>query len=673
MERLLKPVQYLKGVGPQRGRLLSKMGLHTLFDLLWHVPRAYFNRSHTQSLDQLTEGDQANLVGTVTGTRSHHSRRGMVIFSAVLKIQGGSILAVWFNQPFVVDMIKTGQRIWLTGRVKNSFQPEIHVSEYEILDQEEEAPSGIVPIYPATEGITQKVLRALLGQVLTGYLPDYPEILEADRQAEYGLCSIHEAWHHLHFPPDRMAYQAARQRLAFEELLLFQLQLRQSMRQKAVHGIMHREQTDLAARVEARLPYELTAAQRKVLQEIYHDMESSSPMNRLLQGDVGAGKTVVAALALAKAAASGYQAAFMAPTEILAAQHERALKGVFSDSGIRLGLLTGSSPGTERQLLQEQLARGEMDVLIGTHALIQEGVAFMKLGLVVIDEQHRFGVRQRAALVSKGNHPDTLVMTATPIPRTLALTAYGHLDISIIDQLPPGRKPVKTKYLPYRLRNKAYEFVRGELIKGRQAYTVCPLVEESEKQDLQAAVNLYDELRHGIFGEWEVGILHGRLRPGEKEEVMNRFKSGEIKLLVTTTVVEVGVDVPNASVMVIEHAERFGLAQLHQLRGRVGRSEFQSYCILLADPRSDESLRRLQAMEASNDGFYLAQQDLLIRGPGDFWGFRQHGLDQLKIADLTKDLKLAEKARQCSHELNPAAWSHYIKARFPLSEGTAIN
>lgn len=673
MDSLLKPVQYLKGVGPQRSRLLARMDIYTVFDLIWHVPRTYFNRGNTMTLEQLETGDQANVSGTIINTRSGRSRKGMSIFSAVVKVQEGTLLAVWFNQPFVADVIKNGQKIWLTGKVKSSLHPEIHVSEYEVFDEEEESSPGIVPIYPVTEGITQKVMRSLVGQILTGCLMDYPEILSPDQRVYYKLCTIHEALYNLHFPADRNSYHAARQRLAFEEMLLFQLRLRQSAVKEAVTGIVHREHSDLVNRILSRLPYELTSAQRKVVQEIFADMETAVPMNRLLQGDVGAGKTVVAALAIAKAVASGYQAAFMAPTEILAVQHGQALQNIYHNSSVSLGLLTGSSTAAERRVIQEQLSRGELDVLVGTHALIQEGISFQNLGLVVIDEQHRFGVRQRAALVSKGNHPDTLVMTATPIPRTLALTAYGNLDISVIDQLPPGRKPVKTKHVAYRSRAQAYDFVRQELLKGRQAYIVCPLVEESEEQDLQAAVNLYDELRSGIFREWKVGLLHGRLKPFEKEEVMSQFKTGDVNLLVTTTVVEVGVDVANASVMVIEHAERFGLSQLHQLRGRVGRGDFQSYCVLLAESHTEESLQRLRAMEASNDGFYLAQQDLAIRGPGEFWGVRQHGLDQLKVADLAKDMELAEKARQCSRELEPRSWNQYINARYPIGEGTTMN
>lgn len=672
MERLLQKVQYLKGVGPQRSRLLAKMGIFNIFDLLWHFPRTYMDRSSVQQPGQLVIGEQANIIGTVKTIRSSRSRKGMSVLSAMISSPGGSIQAVWFNQPFLIDTIKSGQRIWLHGKIKNVLPPEIHVSEYEILGQEDTVPS-IVPIYTTTEGISQRVWRLLMDQALKSYLSDYLEILNSGQREHYGVCGIREALANIHFPLDRNAYVQARKRLAFEELLLFQMRLLELSAEDTHAGLIHREKNDLVQRVLAALPYKLTAAQQRVIAEIFADMESPRIMNRLLQGDVGAGKTVVAALAMAKAVASGYQAALMAPTEILAIQHGQVINDILSGSGVKTALLTGSSTAAQRSDILYQTQHGEIDVLIGTHALIQEGVAFEKLGLAVIDEQHRFGVRQRAALTAKGDHPDTLIMTATPIPRTLALTAYGNLEISIIDQLPPGRKPVKTKYLPYKARVQAYRYVKQEIMAGRQAYIVCPLVEESETQDLQAAVNLYDELRNGIFTGYELGLLHGQMRPVEKEEIMSQFKNGKIKILVTTTVIEVGVDVANANVMLIEHAERFGLSQLHQLRGRVGRSSVQSYCILLAEPHTDESKQRLRAMEISNDGFYLAQQDLSIRGPGDFWGVRQHGLDQLKIANLTKDLVLAEKARQCSRELNPLDWQNYVNARFPVSEGTAMN
>lgn len=672
MDKLLEKVQYLKGVGPQRSRLLAKLGIHSPFDLLWYFPRTYIDRSSFQTASQLIPGEQAGIMGTILAVRSSRTRRGMTVLAAVVETQDGPVQAVWFNQPFLADIIKTGRRVWLSGKVKSILPPEIHVSEYELMEEEDWAP-GIVPVYSTTEGLSQRVWRSLLSQVLEKYLPDYPEILDHNQRQRFALCSIQEALANIHFPADRSAYKQARQRLAFEELMLFLLRLQELSQEDSRPGLIHREKTDLVQKVKDRLPYQLTPAQQKVVQEIFADMESPRMMNRLLQGDVGAGKTVVAALAMAKAVASGYQAALMAPTEILAGQHGQALYEVLGESGIRLALLTGSITAAQRGEILYYTRQGEIDVLIGTHALIQDDVRFANLGLVVIDEQHRFGVRQRAALAAKGDNPDVLVMTATPIPRTLALTAYGNLEMSVIAQLPPGRKPVKTKYLPYKQRAKAYDFARQQITAGRQVYVVCPLVEESEKQDIQAAVDLYEELRTSIFRDYEVGLLHGRLRQADKEQVMQRFKKGELKLLVSTTVVEVGVDVANATVMIIEHAERFGLSQLHQLRGRVGRSALQSYCILLAEPHTDESRQRLRAMEASNDGFFLAQQDLLIRGPGDFWGVRQHGLDQLKIANLAKDLDLAEKARQCSREIDAASWYEYIHARFPVIEGTAMN
>lgn len=672
MDRLLQNVQYLKGVGPQRSRLLAKMSISSIFDLLWHFPRTHIDRSILQPTHQLVTGDQAAMIGTVLTTRSSRSRRGMGIFSAAIESQGITVQAVWFNQPFMVDILKSGRKVWLSGKVKSVLPPEIYVSEYEILESEDAVP-GIVPVYTTTEGISQKVWRSLLAQVLEKYLDGYPEILDQSQRQHYELCTIQEALANIHFPTAGSDYRQARRRLAFEELLLFQLRLRSLTTEDTLTGLVHQEKNDLVQKIRDGLPYQLTLAQQKVIAEIFANMESPRIMNRLLQGDVGAGKTVVAALAMVKAVSSGYQAALMAPTEILALQHGQALTDILYGSGVSLALLTGSTSAGERSDILELNHRGEIDILVGTHALIQDGVTFKRLGLAVIDEQHRFGVRQRAALLAKGDHPDTLIMTATPIPRTLALTAYGNLEMSVIDQLPPGRLPVKTKFLPYKARLQAYNFVKQEIIAGRQAYVVCPLVEESENVDLQAAVNLHDELRSSIFKDCQVGLLHGRLRSDEKEEIMNRFKIGDIKVLVTTTVVEVGVDIANAGVMLIEHAERFGLSQLHQLRGRVGRSDLQSYCILLAAPHTDESRQRLRAMETSNDGFYLAQQDLIIRGPGDFWGVRQHGLDQLKIADLTKDLQLAEKARQCAREIEPLSMNKYINARFPVIEGTAMN
>ena len=483
----------------------------------------------------------------------------------------------------------------------------------------------------------------------------------------------------IHFPEDGPSYLAARKRLALEELTLFQISLLAG-KPSAVPPdgfISHLEKNGLVENVRSRLPFQLTFAQQRVISEIFRDMESARPMNRLLQGDVGSGKTVVAALAMAKAVASGYQAVIMAPTEILAEQHLQSLQRIFAQTGVVIASLTGGMPPREKESVIEATRTGEIDILAGTHALIQEEVVFSKLGLAVIDEQHRFGVRQRAILNNKGLAPDMLVMSATPIPRTLALTAYGELSLSTIDELPPGRLPVKTVHIPVADRMRAYRFIRQEAAKNVQAYVVCPLVEESEKQDLQAAVSLYEELKNEVLPDLKLGLLHGRMKNAQKEIVINSFKKGDIQVMVTTTVIEVGVDVPDASIMVIEHAERFGLSQLHQLRGRVGRGRHQSYCLMIADPRTEEAAARLQAMQKSNDGFKLAQEDLRIRGPGDFWGVKQHGLHQLKVADLVKDYKLVETSRELAQNLmgpeELLPWQSYAEHKFKKCEDIIQN
>ena len=680
MESLLKELQYIKGVGPKRNKDLQKLGVHNIFDLLWHVPRAYFNRSNLSAIKDLPLNTTVNLQARVLSTTQNRTGRGFHIFKALLEDDSGLITAVWFNQPYLFNTIKSGQEILVTGKVDGRYRElQMHVSAYEILDGEL-GEFNIVPIYPLSGSLNQKSLRKMMQYVLDYYLPDYPEILTPAIKEKFGLTDIHTALRSIHFPLSAEAYLAARKRLAFEELLLFQLSLKKFKVKDRAAGnyVIHQDKTDLSAQLRNKLPFILTHDQEKVLQEIFADMESPRIMNRLLQGDVGAGKTVVAALAMAKAVASGYQAALMAPTEILAQQHYLALQKLFADSEVIMACLTGGTPLPERRMILQAAQSGEINILLGTHALIQEQVEFNHLGLVIIDEQHRFGVRQRALLSQKGDNPDVLVMTATPIPRTLALTVYGNLDLSVIRELPPGRKPVKTRYLPRSARHHAYDFARQLIKQGEQAYVVCPLVEESEKQDLQAALSLYEELSHSIYAEFPLGLIYGRMKAAEKDLIMQRFKSGQIKVLVSTTVIEVGVDVPNASVIIIEHAERFGLSQLHQLRGRVGRGRHQSYCILLAEARTEEAKRRLKAMENSNDGFELANEDLAIRGPGDFWGVRQHGLQELKIASLIKDLDLIntsiEVAGQMEQEcIQSPIMNIYIKNKFKQSHEIASN
>lgn len=680
MDRLFEGIQYVKGVGPKRSQDLHRLGIDSILDLLWHVPRAYFNRSKVNLIAQLPMDEPVNIRGRVLNTKQNRTGRGFTIFKAGIEDASGTITATWFNQAYLANVIKSGQEIFLSGRVKANYgAPELQVAEYEIIDGED-LDAAVLPIYPLTGSLNQKVMRKIMDGILQQYLGDYPEILTEDIRSQLDLCKIDYALQNIHFPENGTAWLQAKRRLSFEELLLFRISILEQKRQaeRQLSHTVHQEKTDLLAQVKKDLHFQLTNAQQKVVQEIFRDMESNHQMNRLLQGDVGSGKTVVAALAMAKAAASGYQAVLMAPTEILAAQHFASIQRFFASSDVEMALLTGATNQAEKRTILEASKSGEINILIGTHALIQEEVKFSNLGLVVIDEQHRFGVRQRALLSQKGETPDILVMTATPIPRTLALTVYGDLDLSIINEMPPGRKPVLTRYLPRSERNQAYAFARQQMNQGAQVYVVCPLVEESEKQDLQAAVSLYEELRTQIFPTFEVGLIYGRMKSAEKDLVMQNFKNGQIQLLVSTTVIEVGVDVPNASVIIIEHAERFGLSQLHQLRGRVGRGVKQAYCLLIGEARTDEARKRLKAMERSNDGFELANEDLSIRGPGDFWGVKQHGLNELKVANLIKDVDLIELSAQAVRHLDDDFFesillSAYIEHKFKKNEEIARN
>lgn len=677
MDRLFADIQFMKGVGPARSKQLRRLGVQSIFDLLWYIPRGYINRGAAAPIAQITAGN-CSVRGKVVSCQSNRTGRGLNIFKALISDGSGSIPAVWFNQPFLTTVIKPGQEIYISGKVKNDYgRPQINAAYYEILDEAQDFP--IIPVYPLTTGLSQKNLRRLMAFALENHLRFYPDILDIQLKQRYDLCDISYAINNIHYPENREAYLSARRRLAFEELYLFQLSLEQERHADNIEGfIVHKVKTDLVDKIRENLPFRLTTGQQQALNEIFRDMERPVRMNRLLQGDVGSGKTVVAVLAMARAIASGYQAAIMAPTEILAEQHFASISKFFSGTEVIVARLTGGTPSGERSSLKEAMLDGTVDILVGTHTLIQEEVEFSRLGLVVIDEQHRFGVRQRAILGNKGIFPDVLVMTATPIPRTLALTVYGDLDLSIISELPPGRKPVKTININKNKRRQVYQLLRKEVNKGCQAYVICPLVEESENNDLKAATALYKELSTEIMPDLRVGLLHGRMKSGEKEEIMHQFQNRQIDILVSTTVVEVGVDVPGATVMIIEEAERFGLSQLHQLRGRVGRGQEQSYCILIGAPRTEESMRRLQAMEKTNDGFEIAREDLLIRGPGEFWGFRQHGLNQLQVADLTRDQQLVEITRKIVRgtlhaSAEEPALKLYITNKLKQSEEIASN
>ncbi|TEB14121.1 ATP-dependent DNA helicase RecG [Pelotomaculum sp. FP] len=645
-----KPVQYLKMIGPRRAAAMQKLGLFTVRDLLYHFPRRYEDRSRLLPAGACPHGETATIRGTVLAAQDLKPRRGLTVTKLAVHDGTGIFYAVWFNQPFVKKSLSTGTKLFVTGKVDKSFGPvQVMVEDYEVAEGGDPLGAGrLVPIYPLTGQLTQRLLRAVVKTTLDEARSNAGEFLPAELLGKYKLPVFGDALASIHFPECREDLEKARRRFIFEELFLLQLGLAVRRATVAARHKEYRCRRDggLTSSFIHNLPYRLTGDQVRVWGEIAADMESSSPMQRLLQGDVGSGKTVISILALLKAVENGLQGALMAPTEILAEQHYLVMKRTLVPIGVEAGLLTSSTPKKEKELLLQRLAEGDLKLLVGTHALIQQDISFQRLGLVVVDEQHRFGVRQRAALQYKGSCPDTLVMTATPIPRTLALTLYGDLDLSVISETPPGRLPVKTyAVLPSAL-HKAYKLAADQLRLGRQVYIVCPLVEESEKVDLQAATDIAEKLAAGEFRNYRVRLLHGRMKAGEKEEIMTAFRQGEVDVLVATTVIEVGVDVPNATMMVVLDADRFGLAQLHQLRGRVGRGGHQSYCILTGSPRTEEGKARLKAMTLIADGFALAEEDLRLRGPGEFQGTRQSGLPELKIADLLRDVQVFQTARQ---------------------------
>jgi ATP-dependent DNA helicase RecG len=652
---LKAPLTAIRGVGAKQAERLARLGLRTIRDVLYFFPRRYDDYSSLKPINRLEYGEEVTIIARVWEAGTRESRGGMPIFKAILTDGTGFIEATWFNQPFLSERIRPGQQIVISGRVDEYLGHLCFTSpEWEPLQPELLHTGRLVPVYPLTEGINAKWLRQMVHRTVEYWAPRLPDHLPPSLREEYGLVDLGTALRQAHFPDDRKALEKARYRLAFDELFVFQIGiLRQRQLWRSAPGRQLPVDPSMLEALLQSLPFSLTGAQRRALEHIVADLSSPHPMNRLLQGDVGSGKTVVAAVAMALAVAAGAQAAMMAPTEILAEQHYRTLSALFArfpGRPIQVRLLTGSVTGAEREAIYAGLADGSVDVAVGTHALIQESVNFQNLALVVIDEQHRFGVRQRAALRQKGYNPHLLVMTATPIPRSLQLTIWGHLDVSVIDEMPPGRQPITTRVIMPRERERAYAFVRSQVAKGRQAFIICPLVEESEKIEAKAAVEEYERLRRDVFPDLRLGLLHGRMKGEEKDAVMSAFARGELDILVATSVVEVGIDVPNATVMLVEGAERFGLAQLHQFRGRVGRGEHPSYCLLVAESASAEAEERLRAVESTTDGFVLAQKDLELRGPGEFLGTRQSGLPDLKMASLA-DLRLLERVREAAGRL----------------------
>ena len=648
MSDLKMDIQYVKGIGPKRAYKLNKLGIFTLKDLLYYFPRQYEDRNNLKKIAQLQNEDKATIKAVILGITNSNPKKGMTLTKVDIKDETGYAKLVFFNQPYISNAFKSGDTILVFGKVKKEFKNiELSSCEIEHLSNAPKNTCKIMPIYPLTFGVTNKEIMSIIKSVLSNKELVIKEYLPKAIIDKYKLCSIDYAIKNIHAPSSKENFKIALYRIIFEEFLILQLGLFMFKNGVTeVEGIKFEENDKLKDIIDS-LPFKLTKAQNRALNEIIEDMQSSKVMNRLVQGDVGSGKTVVALLALANCVLNGYQGALMAPTEILAEQHYISLTETLKEFGMNVELLVGSLTKKQKEKVLERVKNKEIDILIGTHALIEDKVEFNNLGIVITDEQHRFGVRQRGKLSDKGNNPDVLVMTATPIPRTLALILYGDLDISIIDELPPGRQPIDTIAVSKDKRDRAYNnLVRAEVEKGRQVYIVCPLVEESESIEAKAAVELVEELKQEYFSDLKVGLLHGKMKASEKDNIMKSFKNKELDILVSTTVIEVGVNVPNATLMIIENAERFGLAQLHQLRGRVGRGKHKSYCILIYASKSEICRQRMSIMEETNDGFKISEKDLEIRGPGEFFGTRQHGLPELKIANIFKHMKILKIAQQ---------------------------
>ena len=649
---LQSDIRYLKGVGESRAQLYHKLGVDTVEDLLYHIPRRYVDLTHPTPLAEAIPGQKCAVRALLAAKgREQRIRRGLSVFRLTAVDGPVTLHITYFNAKYTVDSLREGEEYLFYGTLAGGFYAR-QMDSPQVFRPEEAG--TLLPVYPLTQGLSNKMVSRQVTEALhrVEQLPD--PLAGSGLPRQYGLMSYSEALHAVHFPRDWAAIETGRSRMVFDELLCLSLCFARMRDGRHRLHIPPMQMQPLTEYYRA-LPYELTGAQQRAIAEAMSDMCSGTPMNRLVQGDVGSGKTAVAAALCYFAHRNGAQSTLMAPTEILAQQHYNSLAPLLGSLGMQVALLTGSLSPKKKETLKAALAAGEIDLCIGTHALLTDDTAFANLGLVVTDEQHRFGVQQRAALRQKGKDAHVLVMSATPIPRTLAMIVYGDLEISVIDELPAGRRPIRTYLIDSTIRQRAFGYIKKHLDEGYQAYLVCPAV-QSEDEDtaaasLKSAVEYAEELAHGAFGDYRVGLLHGKMRPAQKEKVMAEFAAGEIQLLVATTVVEVGVDVPNAVIMMVENAERFGLSQLHQLRGRVGRGQVQSHCILLSDTENPDTLERLRVLCGTNDGFKIAEEDLKQRGPGDFFGERQHGLPEMKIADLAADSRLLQKAREAADAL----------------------
>jgi len=650
---LEKNIQYIKGVGPNRATLLNKLGINTLKDLITYFPREHEDRGKVKEINELMHGEEALICAYPVGRINElRIRKNLMLCKLIVRDETGTCQITWYNQPYLKNVFKSNVRYKFYGRVSRvSGRIEMQSPVYEPEDSNKNT-GKIIPIYPLTYNLSQNVIRKIIEAGLSEVNGDLEEVLPQYMLEKYNLYNYNTAIKQIHFPDNFETFNKARTTLAFEELFSMQLALLRLKNKYETNkpGIKFSKEAKMSDVINS-LPFKLTKAQLRVLEEIDNDMETSKPMNRLLQGDVGSGKTIVALISAYKAVKSGYQAVIMAPTAILATQHLESFNDILKDSGIRCELLISGITKKKKEAILESLKSGEIDILIGTHAVLEENVIFNKLGLVVTDEQHRFGVRQRSTIVEKGNNPDVLVMTATPIPRTLALILYGDLDISIIDELPPNRKKIETYAVTKGLEQRVNNFIAKNVNEGRQCYVVCPLVEENEEINAKSVMEIYENYQKNIFPNYKVEYLHGKMKQKEKDSIMEEFKNGNIDILISTTVIEVGVNVPNSNIMIIENAERFGLAQLHQLRGRVGRGEYQSYCILKYQGNSQIIRERMKVISSTNDGFIISEKDLELRGTGEFFGTKQHGIPEFKIANLFEDINLLKLVQAIAIEI----------------------